>query len=116
MAAADDRTLERVLDELKALRTAVDALGQRLAAHPESDVVRTALERVRVLEAREEDARRALNEGRGELKTLTTRVDALERSGVGTGVTITAVHKVAAAALGLITIALVGLVGFLWGR
>lgn len=116
MATTDDRTLERVLDELKALRTAVDALGQRLAAHPESDVVRTALERVRVLEAREEDARRALNEGRGELKALATRVEAIERSGAGTGVTITAVHKVAAAVLSLITLALVALVGYLWHR
>ena len=81
-----------------------------------ADVVRTALERVRVLEAREEDARRALIEGRAELKALATRVEAIERSGAGTGVTITAVHKVAAAALGLVTLALVALVGFLWRR
>ena len=114
--ATEERTLERVLDELKALRVAVDALGRQLAAHPESEKVHGAMGTVRLLEDRQVDDRRRIAELEVDRKVLTTRIDALEKAGAGAGVTITAVHKVAAAALGLITLALVALVGYLWRR
>ena len=112
--ATEERTLDRVLDELKGLRAAVDALGRQLAAHPESDKVHGTMSTVRLLEERQADDRRRIADLELERKALAVRVEALEKTGVGTGVTITGVHKVAAAALGLITLALVAAVGFLW--
>lgn len=49
-------------------------------------------------------------------RALRTEVASLRESRATAGVTITGVHKVAAAALGLITLALVALVGYLWRR
>ena len=105
--ATEERTLDRVLDELKGLRAAVDALGKQLAAHPESDKVHGAMGTVRLLEERQADDRRRIAELEAERKALATRIEALEKSGVGTGVTITAAHKVAGAILSLIMMALV---------
>lgn len=105
--ATEERTLDRVLDELKGLRTAVDALGKQLAAHPESDKVHGAMGTLRLLEERQADDRRRIVELESERKAMATRIEALEKSGVGTGVTITAAHKIAGAILGLIVASLV---------
>lgn len=111
MAAPDSAVLGDLLIEMRGMRVDLRTLSERMAAHPEAADLRQALERVRVLEAREEESRRVLLESRADAKALTTRVEALERADARGGVTITAAHKIAGALLGLIVLAVVWFAG-----
>lgn len=66
---------------------------------------------VRLLEERQVDDRRRITELESEKKALAARVAELEKAGVGTGVTITAAHKIAGAVLALIMLAVVWFAG-----
>lgn len=122
-AAGESAILQQVLAELGYVRRGIEGLAARmgeiereLAGHPPSGDLRAHLARVAVLEAAAIDRARRLADLEVECRALRTDVGSLRESRATAGVTITGVHKVAAAALGLITLALVALVGYLWRR
>jgi ribosomal protein L29 len=107
----DDPVLADLLAEIRGMRLDLRNFGERMAAHPEAPEVRNALERLRVVEEREIARQKSVEKLEAKVEALERDVQNLKTGSAVGGVTITGVHKVAGAVLGLIMLAVVWLAG-----
>ena len=103
----DDLVLADLLTEIRGMRSDLRGFGERMAAHPEAPEVRNALERLRVLEEREATLRERVVKLESQGDVQTKEIQGLKTGSAVGGVTITGVHKVAGAVLGIIVMAVV---------
>jgi hypothetical protein len=120
---ADSTLLASMLDELRGMRVEMRALGERMAAHPDAEVIRQGFERISLLEQRELALRdrMAANEvalrehvakADARYEAVVAEIHALKASGARSGVTTTVAQHVAKGVLGLVFM-LIG-AGILW--
>lgn len=107
----DDPVLVDLLAEIRGMRADLRSFGERMAAHPEAPEVRNALERLRLVEEREGARQKWAEKYEGKFEALEREVQTLKTGSAVGGVTITGVHKVAGAVLGLIVLAVVWFAG-----